>query len=497
MKLRAYQSSAIDKCREHMASGLRRLVLYSATGSGKTIIGISFIASALAKGKRVAFIANRITLVGQASAQLTKAGIDHGIIQGQNTYGQHKPCIVCSIQTVARRGLPNVDLIVIDEAHGVPGSKDYLKLIFSNNNIPVVGLTATPFSKGMAKTHKELLDEPLFESLVVATTIRELIDTGFLVDCDIYAPSEPDLSGVRTQRNQFGEVDYNEKDLGEAVDKPTLVGDIVSHWLRMSKGKPTVVFATTIAHSRHIVEKFMEAGVSAGHLDGYMSEEDREEVLGKMSRGEITVLSNVAVLREGWDFPACEVMILARPTKSLIAWIQMVGRVLRPHPGKTRALVLDHSGSTHELGYPTDDLPLELCDGSLKRSEKKREKKERKCPACSYMKKSGGACPQCGFEPVKNPAEVEVADGELALVSRLEKKSRFDKQDAWSQLLAVKHERGYSDGWVSHQYRKLFGVWPRGLEDVVKEPSKDMRNWLLGQRIRFAKGKNKELRHAA
>jgi len=498
--LREYQARSVEAGRDVVRSGKRRFVLYAPTGAGKTTIGMAFIAGVLAKGKRVAFVANRITLVGQASAQLSKAGIDHGVIQGQNTFGSHKPCIVCSIQTVARRGLPPVDLIVIDEAHGVPGSKDYREVIFRNNALPIIGLTATPFSKGMAKRHRELNNEPLFEAMVVATTIRELIDAGFLVDCDIYAPSEPDLSEVRTQRNQFGEIDYNESDLEAAVDKPSLVGDIVSHWVRASSGKPTVCFATSVAHSKHIVGMFNAAGIPAGHLDGYMNAEERAEVMGRMERGEIKVISNVAVLREGWDFPACECLILARPTKSLIAWIQMIGRCLRPFPGKGRALVLDHSGSSKELGYPTDDLPLKLCDGSpKKKSEAKREEaKPKKCPKCSYVKPPRmHKCPACGFAPEKRPEEIEFLEGELQLVERMsvKKAGKYDKQDVYSQLLAIRAAKGYSDGWVAHTYRKLFSVWPRGLEAVAKEPSAEVLRWVRGQLIRHAKGK--ELKHAA
>lgn len=501
--LRPYQAAGIEAGRDVLRQGKRRFVLFSATGSGKTIMGMAFISGALAKGKRVAFIANRITLVSQASHQLSKAGIHHGVIQGDNSFNTSANCIVCSIQTVARRGLPPVDVIVIDEAHGVAGSKDYRNLIFRNNNLPVIGLSATPWSRGMAKPYPELLGEPLFESMVTVATIRDLIRDGFLCDCEIYAPSEPDLTGVKTKRNQFGEMDYDEKQLADAVDKPALVGDIVSHWKRMANGKVTVCFATNIAHSRHIVEQFKAAGVAAEHLDGYMQEEERAGIMGRMARGEITVLSNVAVLREGWDMPECEVMILARPTKSLIAWVQMVGRILRPHPGKEIGIVLDHSGSAHELGYPTDDLPTELCDGSAKSSEKKQTAKEdpkpKKCPSCSYMKPPKvHTCPKCGFAPQKT-ADVEHIDGELKLIDRTKKGalSKASKQEIYSQLLSIRHERGYSDGWVARTYRDIFSVWPRGLNDICTEPTQEVRNFVRSKLIRHAKGKEKEMRNAA
>ena len=494
LDLRAYQAAAIQGCRIEIAAGRNRVVIYGPTGSGKSLLIEAITRSALAKSKRVGIIANRIHLVRQLSERFLQGGIRHGIIQGENSHSTHCPVVICSVQTVARRGLPEVDVVIIDEGHACAGSKDYRNVIFRNSALPVIAVTATPFSKGMAKPYAELGGEPLFHSLVVSATIRDLIAEGYLVDCDIYAPSEPDLTGVKTTRNAFGELDYEEKQLAEAMDRKELVGDIVGHWLQRSRGKPTVCFASSIAHSMHIVERFGAAGVSARHIDCYMPQEEKDGLLDAFKRGEFTVLSNVALIAEGFDYPACEVCILARPTKSLIRYIQMVGRVLRPFHGKDRATVLDHAGSTHLLGYPTDDLPLELDDGSARKSSGQREEEElpKKCPSCSYMKAARQRkCPKCGFEPKLQPREVEVVEGELKLLKREKKPTKFDKQEAWSQLLAIRHERGYSEGWAANSYRKIFGVWPRGLQDACMEPSIDMRNWVKGQLIRYAKGKDK------
>jgi superfamily II DNA or RNA helicase len=296
-------------------------MLYSPTGSGKTEIALAIIHGAIAKGKRAAFLCNRIHLVDQASRRFYASGIDHGIIQGDNTRDTHCSVLIGSIDTVARRGFPDVDVIVIDEAHAVAGSERFRSVVFRNNNRPIIGLSATPFARGLGKVYPELCREPLFEKMVVAANIAELIEADFLVDADFYAPADLDLSGVKMTRNAFGEADYNETDLGKAIDKPELIGDIVSHWRKFADGTATVVFATNIAHSKHITEQFRAVGVAAEHIDCFTDDAERKAVLARIASGETTVISNVGILAEGWDFPACRTLILARPTKSLIRYV--------------------------------------------------------------------------------------------------------------------------------------------------------------------------------
>jgi len=420
LTLRPYQAAAIQSLRLCLAGGFQRNMLYSPTGSGKTEIAMSIIDGARAKGKRVVFLCNRINLVGQASRRFYRAGIAHGVIQGDNTRGLDQPVIVASIQTVARRGMPDCDLIVIDEAHGVAGSKDFRAVILQRSAVPVIGLSATPFAKGLGKHYPEL-GGALFESLTVATSIQEIIDDNFLVDCDIYAPAEPDMTGIKTSRNSFGEIDFSDADVGRAVDKPQLIGGIVEHWMKLSYGLPTVCFASNIAHSKHIVESFRAAGVSAEHIDCYTEEDERLAILARVETGETTIISNVGILCEGWDFPACRTMILARPTRSLIRYIQMIGRVLRPHATKEKALVLDHSGTVQRLGFPTDDFPLELDDGKPKDAKAKEpeEALPKKCPECHFMKPPKvSVCPQCGFKASRQN-DVSEAEGGLMRFSEI------------------------------------------------------------------------------
>lgn len=481
--LRPYQERAISRLRDRMRAGQRRVVLYSPTGSGKTEMAIELIRSAEAKGKRVLFVANRIQLVGQASRRLLKSGIRHGVVQGQNSFWTTSQILVCSIQTLHSRGFPEaVDFLVIDEAHGAAGSEAYRSLIMESK-VPVIGLSATPFSRGLGK-HYDDLGGPLFESIVEAATIRELIELGFLVDCDIYAPSEPDLKGVKITAG-----DYNEKQLGERVDKEKLIGDIVEHWKRLANDTQTVCFATNIAHSQHICEEFNRSGVRAEHIDCYTSDEDRQSILRRLENGDTRIVCNVGVLAEGWDCPLVETMILARPTRSLVRYIQMAGRVLRPHPGKTRALILDHSGTAVRLGFPTDDLPLELDDGRPKEAKDSQEREERlqkPCPQCHFVPPHPvHVCPQCGHEN-KRQSDVKVGDGQLKKLAR-SKATMQDKQAVWSQLYGYGVEKGYNRHWADHAYREYFGCWPRGMQDRAAPLTQEVKNFIAYKNIKHAK----------
>lgn len=476
-------------------------MLYSPTGSGKTEIAISLILSAAQKGTKTCFIANRKELVNQASRRLRRAGVSHGVIQAENTHSLGAQVMVCSIDTVHKRGLPpDAGLILIDEAHAVAGSTKYRSLMSKFKHVPVIGLSATPFSPGLGK-HYDELGGPLFQEMVTATTIRELIDQDFLVDVDCYAPADPDLTGVKTQRGIGGELDYNERQLAEAVDKPTLIGDIVQHWIKLANGKQTVVFATNIAHSQHIAAAFTAAGVAAAHVDYHHTDEERAAILDAFNRQETTVLCNSALLAEGWDCPATEVMILARPTKSLIRYIQMVGRVLRPAPGKERALLLDHSGTVLHLGFATDDLPLELDDGKPNKAGQQRERKQsepKPCSKCKFVRPAGvHICPQCGFEPVRQP-NVTVEDGNLVKIDRKKrvKASPDRKQHVYSQLIGIEQARRYKHGWAARKYQEFFGVWPRGLYEVSAAPSDEILSWVKSRQIAFAKSKQKAERGA-
>lgn len=440
--LRHYQESSIEQLRQHIRAGVKRIVLQLPTGGGKTLVACSMTHSARERGKRVLFLADRIELIDQASLRFDQAGIDHGIIQGDHWRNRgYEKVQIATIQTLQNRKLEyDFDVIFVDECHaGGKRLNDWL----AQQECPCIGLSATPWTPGMGKTWQEL---------VVVTDVPTLIKEGFLVMPEVYAPSEPNLEGVKTVAGE-----YDEEDLAARCDLPVLIGDIVQTWALRAADRQTICFACNVAHSKHIVEQFVAAGINAVHIDGYMEMSDRRPIVEAFRKGEIKVISNVGILDKGFDVPEAACLIYARPIKSSLAlYVQMGGRVLRPAPGKTNAIILDHSGNTLRHGFLTDPMPNELDDGKLKKkTKKKQEEKGKKCPKCAYVKAPGvHECPSCGFKPaVVN--EVYHEAGELEKVTKTE-----DKRQLYAELRWIQEHNRYSSGWTAHKYKEFVGVWP-------------------------------------
>ena len=484
--LRDYQEEAREKIRDEFRAGKKRVVLQLATGGGKTAIAASMISGALERGKRSLFICDRIELIEQTSRRFDAEGIPHGVIQGQHErYRPWEPVQICSIQTLAvRKRWPEAGFIIQDECHSC--FKAMNRIIERWSNIPMVGLSATPWSRGLGRW---------WESLVVGATTSELIEKGFLVPFRVYGPAGPDLSGVKTVAGE-----YHEGQLGLAVDKPQLVADIVSTWKKYASTQQTICFAVNIAHSKHIVERFRSEGIRAEHLDAYSPPEERRDVLRRFDDGDVQLVSSVDLLTKGYDSPQATCMIDARPTKSLILHVQKTGRVLRIHPGKTEAIILDHAGNTSRLGFVSDEMPCHLDDGKRKEGKpvERKEPLPKPCPACHFMKPAKVyICPACGFKP-ERISDVETAPGELVEL-RGKQKQKKAKAHVWTkeqkgqfygELKALEFQYGYKKGWAAHQYREKHGVWPNHYNDVpMSEPSQFTINYVRHRQMKRAFGR--------
>lgn len=469
--LRPYQLRALEAVREAMLAGHRRIVLVAPTGAGKTTIAAEAIRRCTARGQYVVFLAHRQELIQQASDRLDGLGIPHGIIQGDHPrWAPAMPVQVASVPTAARRKMifPR-GIIFIDECHRT-NSRSYLEILERSPETFVIGLTATPIrsdGKGLGDVYSHLVE---------VATPAELIEKEFLLKPRIFAPERPDLDGIRTSRG-----DWDQHELELAMDQAKLIGSIVEHWGKIiGCGRRTVLFATSVAHSNHLVNALAGAGARVKHLDAKTPTRDRADILRELAAGELDIVSNVGILTEGWDLPKLGAAILARPTQSLSLYLQMVGRIMRTDPGKVDALLLDHAGNVYRHGFPWDPRTW-----SLDRSREKAqgEAPVKTCLQCFAVVPAGfTVCPECGAgfesgerkEPKEDPGElIEVSDetreelgiavpaprprnahGQTVSVKTLE------YRQAYRQWSAEAEANSWSPRYASNRFFKQYGFYP-------------------------------------
>jgi DNA repair protein RadD len=486
--LRPHQERALESLRASLACGHRRPMLQAPTGFGKTLTAAHIIQRALDKGKRVAFTVPAISLIDQTVAAFEAEGIHSvGVMQGiHERTDRDQPVQVCSVQTLARRKRPEVDLVLVDEAHQL--HREIFQWMKDCPGVPFIGLSATPWTRGLGK---------YYDDMIVAATTADLIRDGFLSQFKTFAPSEPDLAGVKTVAG-----DFHEGELADAMDRSVVTGDIVDTWLQRSEGRSTFCFCVNRRHAQHVAERFGEARVAAEYMDGATSREDREAIFNRFRSGETRIICNVGVLTTGVDMDVRSI-ILARPTKSRSLFVQTIGRGLRAAEGKDHLLILDHAGNHLRLGMVADIRQDGLDDGSERRAplNRKRERSERlpkRCDECQAVVEHGAkACPSCGA-PIRRKTEVESAEGELVeLGSRrtgTAAPSIGDKISFYGELLWIARERGHKPGWVGFKFKERFGSWPndpRVRSATPRPPSLKTKNWIVSRQIAFAKARER------
>lgn len=473
--LRPHQEQSIALLRQSLGRGKRAPLLQLPTGAGKTVVAANIIRMARAKGNRVCFCVPAISLIDQSVQAFWAEGIrDIGVIQADHPMTDYeKPVQVASVQTLQSRGVPDADLVIVDEAHQM------FKVVgkwMQLNDAKFVGLSATPWAKGLGKW---------YDDLIIGCTIKDLIGEGYLSDFRVFAPSHPDLSGVSSVGG-----DYNQKQLGDVMNERRLVADVVDTWKKLGEGRPTLCFAVDRAHAAALQEQFRQAGIGAGYIDAHTDLVERKFIEGQLNRGEIQVVCNVGCLTTGVDWDV-RCIILARPTRSEMLFVQMIGRGLRTADGKADCVILDHADNHARLGFVTDIYHAAL-DGGPQNNRAKAEKKEplpKECPACNFLKQPKvRECPNCKFVPERS-SEIEHEDGDLIEVRGKPKADKGQKQLFYSGLLWIAKQRGRSKGWAAHTYRDRFGVWPRGLDEFPNPPTPEVSSYVTAKDIRFAKGR--------
>jgi len=463
-------------------------MLQAPTGFGKTLTAAHIIQRALDKGKRVAFTVPAISLIEQTVAAFEAEGIHSiGVMQGiHERTDRDQPVQVCSIQTIARRKRPDVDLVIVDEAHQL--HREIFRWMKDSPNIRFIGLSATPWTRGLGK---------YYDDLIRASTTADLIRDGYLSPFVAFAPSEPDLARVRTVAG-----DFHEGELAEAMDKAVVTGDIIETWLKRGGGRLTFCFCVNRRHAQHVAERFLEAGVAAEYMDGTTSREDREAIFSRFRSGATRIICNVGVLTTGVDLDV-RCIIDAKPTKSRSLFVQTIGRGLRMADGKDHLLILDHAGNHLRLGLVTDIGQDHLDDGQDRQNSSPRDRERTEplpklCEGCkAVVPRAAKECPSCGTS-VHARTEVESVEGDLVeLGSRrpgTSAPSIADKISFFGGLLWIARDRGHKPGWARYTYKERFGSWPSHphvVTAVPRPPDLKTENWVASRRIAFAKAKER------
>lgn len=438
--LRDYQELSINLIKEEFKKGNRKVLLWLATGAGKTTVFSYMIKKSTENQNKNLVLVRGRKLVTQASERLFREEVDHGILMANSwNYRPNKPNQVASIDTIIARNLiPGADLIIIDEAD-TANSPNYKRVIAQYPNAFIVAVTATPYVEGGLRHIADTIVHPI--------TMLELIKQGYLVDFKYFAPNSPNISDVKISSSTK---DYITEDLANVMESGSLTGDIVNHWKELAFGLPTLCSAVNVHHSKTIVERFNDSGVPAIHVDAFSTDGERNDAIRALENGSIKVVSNVGIMGRGVDIPCLRALIGARPTTSLNLFIQQGGRGTRPFPGKDFCIYLDHAGNIERHGLLTDEPEVDL-DGRKKETFLKKTKICKSC-FCAYR---GSICPECGVAPpIAQEQEISETDGKLKELKDIDRDPVLRE---YKRLVKEAKAKSRKPAWASYKLIDKFG----------------------------------------
>lgn len=434
--LRPYQEKLVAETYSQWDKGVQFVAMVSATGSGKSMTLTAIVAKERDRGQYVLVLAHRQELITQLSDTMGRMEIRHQVIaankvvrfaakqsmenHGVNYVDPNARVMVASVQSMRSEKvaelakLGNKLTVVQDEFHhATKKSKTWGGVLTPLLNAGARGLgpTATPCRADGQGLSRET--DGYADVIVEGPSMRWLIDNGYLSQYKIYCPpTDLRLDNVETSKTTG---DYKEKELKAEIGRSHIVGDIVSHYLKICPGKRGITFTVGVDTAEEVAEEYRKRGVPAVALSGRNADEERVQAIRDLKSGKILQIVNDSLIGEGVDIPAVEVVSFARPTQSYALYAQMFGRALRPFEGKSHAIIIDAVSNVLRHGLP--DAPREW---SLDRRERRTGKSEpstvRVCTACAAVyERFRDACPDCG-EPVPKPAQrsgPEFVDGDL------------------------------------------------------------------------------------
>ena len=490
LQLREHQLEVVQKINENFANGHTRQLLYAPTGFGKTEVATAIMKAVSENYEKTAMVLDRIVLVNQTSLRLSKYGIEHGVMQsGHWRFRPEERIQICSAQTLEKRkNPPQIDLLIIDECHVL--RKSVVEYIKNNPQTRVIGLTATPFTKGLGD---------IYTHVVGASPTGDLIEKGWLVPLKVFIAKEIDMTGAKKVAGEWAADEVSDRGM-------KIIGDVVSEWSKKTYeifGKPvkTIVFCAGVEHGRALEKRFEEAGFNFKSISYKEDDDYKRMIIEDFAKPDTEINGLIAtdILTRGFDVTDVLIGISARPfSKSFSSHVQQMGRVMRPHEGKEFGVWLDHSGNylrfRPDWERVFDHGVEELEEGITEKAKKEpteREKVEAKCPSCGalWIWKSD-ECGECGYIK-KRVAQVQVVHGELEELAVANSKLQINNRDFYAELRFYAMSRGYKEGWAAHKYKEKFGVFPNGLGKNVKPVSQQTMNWIRSRMIAYSKGKQK------
>lgn len=414
--LREYQLKMLTDALSLMRQGYRRILIQAPTGAGKTVLAAALLGCVQMLGLTGEFIVHRKELINQTSRSFDGGGLTHGFVASGRPMDLDNAVILAGVQTLVNRlGLmlpPN--LAVVDESHHAT-SATWDRVLSGYPDAYIIGLTATP-----QRLDGRGLNEQ-FDAMVTGPSVAWLIEHGYLSPYELFAPSIPDMSNIPEVAGE-----YSKARTGELMSRPTVIGNVVEHYLELAPGEQGIVFAPTRDASKKYADAFRAHGVTAMHVDGDTSDAERERFDDAFRAGDILIGCNVGLFSEGYDVPNISYVGDAAPSKSLVNVAQRWGRCLRPAPGKRRGIICDHAGNAlpAQFGGRGHGLPDDEREWTLEgRPKNKRAADDAtpitQCPSCFRVYPSAAKfCPGCQEPPPLMPRLVQQADGKLTKLER-------------------------------------------------------------------------------
>ena len=421
------------------------MLLQSPAGSGKSIIIAEIARLTVNKGGLVMFMVHRKELVSQIKQSFRENDVD---------------LTKCTVQTVGKIAhrldiLPIPTLIITDETHHSL-AKTYQSIYNYYTGVPRLGFTATPWRLNGKGLHD------VYDEMVLGPSIDWLIENNYLAPYKYFSVKLVD--DEKLKKSSTG--DYTAKSMDDAVGR-TIFGDVVKTYQEKTPGQQAIVYAHSVDFSKEVAEAFRQAGISAEHADAKTPAADREKIMTDFKSGDLKVLCNVDLISEGFNVPDCSVVIMLRPTESLVLYIQQSMRSMRYRPNKV-ATIIDHVANYTRFGLPDDEHTWTLDD------RKKRKKKAsdalpiRTCEFCfAVIPASSTICPVCGKAIKRSESEIEV-DQEVKLEQihgRLDMKTEYNavrygrmkpsEAQTMEDLYGIAKARGYKPGWAWLQAKQL------------------------------------------